>query len=105
VLPDTCTLLVIFIIIIIIIHNLSILFFFFFFFLVKVSQGKACNQSSVGTKWGGGNCSQALNGVTSGSYPANCIHTNKGDRNHFWEVDLGQETTVEKIVIYARGNV
>ncbi len=62
-------------------------------------KGKA-TQSSTGY---GGDASRAIDGDTSGEYARNSVsHTSDGDPNPFWEVDLGKELPLEKIVVWNR---
>ena len=62
-------------------------------------QGKA-SQSTTGY---GGEAARAIDGNTSGDYAQNSVsHTADGDPNPFWEVDLGAEYPLEKIVVWNR---
>ena len=62
-------------------------------------QGKA-RQSTTGY---GGEAARAIDGNTSGDYEKNSVsHTADGDPNPFWEVDLGAEIPLEKIVLWNR---
>ena len=39
---------------------------------------------------------------TVGQSDVNCVHSELGDRDPLWQVDLGQKYTVSKITIYRR---
>lgn len=62
-------------------------------------QGKA-KQSSTAH---GGSAQRALDGNTDGAYSGGGqTHTNEGDKDPWWEVDLGSERTIEGIVVWNR---
>ena len=58
----------------------------------------------MSSTWQGSRSKQlAVNGDTGGYLSNNnCIHTDAGDRNTYWEVDLGQPYTVNRLVSYGR---
>src|SRR5262249_38174615 len=62
-------------------------------------KGKA-RQSSTAH---GGDASKAIDGNTSGNYDdGGQTHTREGTRNPWWEVDLGREFPVERVVVWNR---
>ncbi len=62
-------------------------------------KGKA-SQSSTGST---GVASRAIDGKTDGAYSANTsTHTMEGTDDPWWEVDLGREAAIEKIVVWNR---
>ena len=62
-------------------------------------QGRA-SQSSTGF---GGEAARAIDGNTSGDYENNSVtHTAEGDAKPFWEVDLGLEQPIDKVVLWNR---
>ncbi len=62
-------------------------------------KGKATQSSTASN----GAASRAIDGNTSGLYSDNSsTHTNEGSLNPWWEVDLGREVSVEKIVVWNR---
>lgn len=66
---------------------------------VNVALNKYTRQSSTG--WGGYS-SYAVNGITDGNFNKNkTTHTNNAPPT-FWEVDLGAEYKIHKLVIYNR---
>jgi putative heme-binding domain-containing protein len=66
----------------------------------NVALKKKASQSSTAS---GGAASRAVDGNTNGEYNAgSSTHTNEGSENPWWEVDLGREFPVEKIVVWNR---
>ncbi len=62
-------------------------------------KGKA-SQSSIGA---GGVASRAIDGKTSGIYTdGTSTHTMEGTDDPWWEVDLGREVAIERIVVWNR---
>jgi glucose/arabinose dehydrogenase/azurin len=63
------------------------------------TDGKA-KQSSVAS---GGSAQRAIDGKTDGTYNAGtATHTSEGERNPWWEVDLGGEKTIESVAVWNR---
>ena len=66
----------------------------------NVARNGKASQSSTGY---GGDAARAIDGNTTGEFAANSVsHTGDGDPNPFWEVDLGREFPLEKIVVWNR---
>ena len=66
----------------------------------NVARGRSTRQSTVA--WGG-ESSRAVDGNTDGIYGRNSsTHTNEGDPDPFWEVDLGETVPVDLITIWGR---
>ena len=67
----------------------------------NVALGKTCRMSS---KLQAQNDYAAVNNNTSGIYDnsTNCIHTGRGDKQPWWQVDLGRPYPVYNITIWAR---
>lgn len=66
----------------------------------NVALKKKASQSSTAS---GGVASRAVDGNTSGTYTDNSsTHTSEGSENPWWEVDLGREFPIEKIVVWNR---
>ncbi len=62
-------------------------------------QGKA-RQSSVSN---GGEAARAIDGRTDGTYGSGTqTHSQEGERNPWWEVDLGGNRTIESVVVWNR---
>ena len=62
-------------------------------------KGKATQSSTAH----GGDASRAIDGNKSGTYgDGGQTHTQEGNDNPWWEVDLGRECPIESIVIYNR---
>ena len=78
---------------------------------VNVAYGKTANISSRYSDYQGesGPACVAVNGRTSTIYrtvsetDVNCVHSDLGDNNPWWQVDLGQNYSVSNITIYGRG--
>ena len=63
--------------------------------------GKATQSS---TAWGGV-ASRAIDGNTDGDYNKNNVtHTQEGERNPWWEVDLGDMKPIDKVVVWNRAD-
>ncbi len=66
----------------------------------NVARNGKASQSSTGY---GGDASRAIDGNTSGEFAKNSVtHTGDGDPHPFWEVDLGKEFPLERIVVWNR---
>ena len=64
----------------------------------NIALKKPAKQSTIG--WGG-IANRAVDGNTNGRYQSGSIqHTN--NKNGWWEVDLGKEYDISKVVIYNR---
>jgi putative heme-binding domain-containing protein len=62
-------------------------------------QGKAAQKNTAH----GGAASRAIDGKTGGSYGDDGqTHTEENTRDPWWELDLGQETAIENIVVFNR---
>jgi putative heme-binding domain-containing protein len=67
---------------------------------VNVARKGKARQSSTSHD---GDAARAIDGNTSGNYgDGGQSHTREGTRNPWWEVDLGREYPVEKVVVYNR---
>lgn len=67
--------------------------------LTNIAKGKTCRASSVNY---GGAASRAVDGNTNGVYSGNsCTHSND-ENDPWWEIDLGDNYDVSKIVIWNR---
>ncbi|MEZ4885758.1 MAG: discoidin domain-containing protein [Chitinophagales bacterium] len=83
---------------------LATLFVFLFadnnVFAQNLAKGKTVRQSTTGY---GGLASRAVDGNTNGNYNAGSVtHTERNDRNQWWEVDLGQVYDIGTIKIFNR---
>ncbi|XP_019624440.1 PREDICTED: uncharacterized protein LOC109470100 [Branchiostoma belcheri] len=68
---------------------------------VNVALGKAANQTSINAA--NGVASRAVDGNTNGQYRSgSCSHTEGGDPDPTWWVDLGQSYVVDRVVIFNR---
>lgn len=68
-------------------------------YFTNIAKGKACRASSVNF---GGAASRAVDGNTNGAYSGNsCTHSND-ENDPWWEIDLGANYDVSKIVIWNR---
>ncbi|XP_078670967.1 uncharacterized protein LOC144911067 isoform X2 [Branchiostoma floridae x Branchiostoma belcheri] len=68
---------------------------------VNVALGKAANQTSINAA--NGVASRAVDGNTNGQYSSgSCSHTEGGDPDPTWWVDLGQSYVVDRVVIFNR---
>jgi hypothetical protein len=66
----------------------------------NVARNGTASQSTTGY---GGDASRAIDGNTNGKFAENSVsHTGDGDPNPFWEVDLGKEFPLEKIIVWNR---
>jgi hypothetical protein len=66
----------------------------------NVARNGRASQSTTGY---GGDASRAIDGNTNGRFAGNSVsHTGDGDPHPFWEVDLGRELPLEKIVVWNR---
>ncbi len=66
----------------------------------NVARNGKATQSSTGY---GGDASRAIDGNTNGEYAKNSVsHTADGDPSPFWEVDLGREFPLDRIVVWNR---
>ena len=65
----------------------------------NVSQGKAASQSSTSND---APASRAVDGNTSGVFTNNSVTHTAGGRNPWWEVDLGEVTAIDKIIVFNR---
>ncbi len=69
-------------------------------FAQNLAKGKTVRQSTTGY---GGLASRAVDGNTSGDYRKGSVtHTARGDRNQWWEVDLGGVYDIGTIKIFNR---
>ncbi|HSQ58642.1 MAG TPA: HEAT repeat domain-containing protein, partial [Gemmata sp.] len=67
---------------------------------VNVARGGKATQSSTAYA---GEASRAIDGNTSGAFGDNGqTHTQEGRSNPWWQVDLGREVAIEKIVVWNR---
>jgi hypothetical protein len=67
---------------------------------VNVALGKIASQSTTGF---GGDASRAVDGNTDGNYGAGSVtHTDTGDPAPSWQVDLGTEFEISRIVLWNR---
>lgn len=60
---------------------------------------KSVQQSSTGY---GGNAERAVDGNTDGSYYANSVSHTNGDKEAWWEVDLGRVQNIREIILWNR---
>jgi hypothetical protein len=75
---------------------------FVFFFTENIARNKTYSQSSTHTGFSNPP-SHAANGNTSGDYsPGNCIHTQPGNPEGWWEVDLGHNYTINELKVWGR---
>jgi putative heme-binding domain-containing protein len=71
-----------------------------FFDAVNVALKGKARQSSTDY---GGDASKAIDGNTSGNFgDGSQTHTREGTRSPWWEVDLGREYPIEKVVVWNR---
>ncbi|MEX2553282.1 MAG: PVC-type heme-binding CxxCH protein, partial [Actinomycetota bacterium] len=67
---------------------------------VNIAPGGSARQSSTSN---GGAASRAIDGGTSGSWGSGTqTHTNEGEDNPWWELDLGGENSIESIAVWNR---
>ncbi len=67
---------------------------------VNVAKSGKASQSSTAY---GGDASRAIDGNTDGRFDKNSVsHTAEGDKNPWWEVDLGTEMVVDRIRLWNR---
>jgi glucose/arabinose dehydrogenase/azurin/lysophospholipase L1-like esterase len=61
-----------------------------------------CKASQSSTAYGG-DAQRAVDGNTAGDFGAgSCTHTNEGEPNPWWEVDLGKELPIDSVVLWNR---
>jgi hypothetical protein len=71
--------------------------------LVNVAWNKKYKQSTTYSEKFSTPSRNAANGNTSGDYsPGNCIHTQPGNPQGWWEVDLGTRYTIYKLKVWGR---
>ena len=67
--------------------------------ITNIAVGGSASQSSIG--WGG-SASRAIDGNTSGIYGHNSITHTLNEPDAWWEVDLGQMSYIDEIVLWNR---
>ncbi len=65
------------------------------------SHGTTATQSSIG--WGG-DPSRAIDGVTNGFWSATSITHTLNQQNSWWQLDFGQQRTINRVVIWNRAD-
>ena len=65
----------------------------------NIAKGKNASQSSTSND---GEASRAVDGKTDGAYSNKSVTHTGGEKNPWWEVDLGETQAIDKIVVYNR---